>query len=573
MTKKWHKNWSLWLVTALVLAALGYVAFFGQDIYIRTHDNLDSNIPWFTMLRDNGLFPSHGGEVPFLGGISRDYLPSELNFYSLLYWLLPAFPAYILGNVLKIALSIAGWLALGPCLFGADAPRCRHLLVLGGFVYANLPTFPTAAFVFAGMPLLLALVWQLWRQPRPWVWVGLALWPAFSDFSTSGIFACGYLLLGFLAASLRCRRPCWRFLAALGVLCAGFMAYEHRLFGVMLFSQEETLRSAMTSTALTVPESLAAIWRIFWLGEECGGTMQTWVVMPVCTVYWLASNAAHLRARRWRKLWDDTFNLLWYGALFNAVLAGASKSAAFTALVRVLVPPLQGFNFTRIAWFNCLFLYLAFFVVLGRLLRRGFAPLAYGLAAAAFAVFLLVDGENYNDIRRNLTYLPDRLQGRPVEELSWKEFYSEDLFALVKQSIGYDGEWSIAYGMHPGVLEQNGIATLDGYLSYYPLSYKEQFRALIAPALAVDEAHRIYFDTWGGRAYIFSPEVSYSAQRTVLVEQAPLGIDPAVFRDMGGVYVFSRVGVSNAAELGLESCGVFTGEGSPYTLYVYRAAA
>ena len=82
---------------------------FGQDIYLATHDNLDSNIPWFAMLRDNGLFASHGGTVPFLGGISRDYLPSELNFYSLLYWLLPAFPAYILGNVLKIVLSVAGW--------------------------------------------------------------------------------------------------------------------------------------------------------------------------------------------------------------------------------------------------------------------------------------------------------------------------------------------------------------------------------------------------------------------------------------------------------------------------------
>lgn len=66
--------------------------------------------------------------------------------------------------------------------------------------------------------------------------------------------------------------------------------------------------------------------------------------------------------------------------------------------------------------------------------------------------------------------------------------------------------------------------------------------------------------------------MTYSAQRTVLVDEAVLNIDPAVFRQMGGVYVFSRVAVSNAADLGLESCGVFTGEGSPYTLYVYRAA-
>lgn len=572
MQQTLRKNWSLWLITALTLLALGYVAVFGQDIYIATHDNLDSNIPWFTMLRDNGLFASHGGTVPFLGGISRDYLPSELNFYSLLYWLLPAFPAYILGNVLKIVLSVAGWLALGPCLFGTHAPRYRHLLVLGGFVYANLPTFPTAAFVFAGMPLLLALAWQLWRRPRPLVWAGLALWPALSDFSTSGIFACGYMLLFFLVVSIRRRRPCWRLLAGLGVLCAGFLVYEHRLFGVMLFSQEETLRSTMEGTTLGLAGLLRTIGQTFWLGENCGGTLQAWVIMPVCGVYWLASNLSYLRTGRYRKLWRDAFNLLWYTALGNAVLAGVSKTDPFQLFIRTFVPPLDGFNFTRIAWFNGLLLYLAFFVVLARLLRRGWALPAYGLAAAAFAVILFADGETYNDIHNNLVRLPARLRGEQAEELTWEEFYSEDLFTRVKESIGYNGEWSIAYGMHPGILEQNGIATLDGYLSYYSLDYKEQFRALIAPQLETDDYHRTYFDDWGGRAYVFSSDVTYSAQRTVLVDEAVLNIDPAVFRQMGGVYVFSRVAVSNAADLGLESCGVFTGEGSPYTLYVYRAA-
>lgn len=567
-----RKNWSLCLTAALTLLALGYVAVFGENIYIETHDNLDSNIPWFTMLRDNGLFPSHGGTVPFLGGISRDFLPSEWNFYSLLYWLFPAFPAYILGNVLKIVLSTAGWLALGPCLFGQSLHRYRHLLVLGGFVYANLPTFPTAAFVFAGIPLLLALVWHLWRRPRPRVFLELALWPALSDFSTSGIFACGYLLLFFGAVSLRQRRPCWRLLAGLGVLCAAFVLYEHRLFGIMLFSQEETLRSTIAGSITGPVATLQTIWRTFWLGENCGGTLQTWVVMPVCAVYWVVSNLCYLRARRYRKLWHDAFNLLWYGALANAVLAGISNTADFQALVRTLLPMLDGFNFTRIVWFNGLLLYLAFFIVLARLLRRGLAPAAYGLAVASFAVILLSGEETYNDIHRNLMYLPARLKGESVEELTWSEFYSEDLFAQVKQAIGYDGAWSIAFGMHPGVLEENGIATLDGYLSYYPLAYKEQFRALIAPQLALDAPHRSYFDNWGGRAYAFSDLVPYNAQRTMLVTQAPLHIDPAVFRQMGGVYVFSRVAVSNAADLGLTSCGVFSGDGSPYTLYVYRAS-
>ena len=60
----------------------------------------------------------------------------------------------------------------------------------------------------------------------------------------------------------------------------------------------------------------------------------------------------------------------------------------------------------------------------------------------------------------------------------------------MKEDIGYEGEWSAAYGLHPAVLEYNGIATLDGYLGFYPQSYKEDFRRIIAPALERVEASR-----------------------------------------------------------------------------------
>ena len=43
-----------------------------------------------------------------------------------------------------------------------------------------------------------------------------------------------------------------------------------------------------------------------------------------------------------------------------------------------------------------------------------------------------------------------------------------------------------------------------------------------------------------------------------------------VFRAMDGTYVFSRVGIINAMELGLNRVGVYQNEESPYVIYVYR---
>lgn len=568
--QNWAKqNWALLLAAALTAVGLCYVLVRGQNIYVQVGDNLDSNIPWFTMLRDNHLFFAHDAALPFLGGIDRNYLPSEWNFYSLLFWLLPAFPAYIVGNLVKIVLSVCGWVALGRLAFGAEEPRYRNLMVLGGFIYANLPTFPTLAFSFGALPLGLALLWNIYRAPRPVYYLLLVAWVATTDFSTIGIFCCGFLLLFFIINWVYCRRPAWRMLVALGVLCAAFVLLENRLFAVMLFDTTPTLRQEMATNITALRNVPAHAWQNFWVGDSMAGTLQQYLVAPVCCLYFVWQNLGFVRRRAWRSVLVDPFNLLLYWAAFSAVLAAVQNTVYFQGLL-ALLPPLAGFNFARGLWINPLLFYLAFFMVLVRLARRGLAGLSYLLAAAGFVVLLVCPG-TYNDIQRNLDAAVQTLQGERVETLTWREFYAEDLLDEIKRDIDYDGQWTAAFGMHPGILQQSGFATLDGYLSYYPLAYKQQFRRLIEPGLTPGSYHQIYFDTWGGRAYLFAQDVPYAPLRDMPAESALLPMNADVFRAMGGQYIISRVAVENAAALGLRQCGVYTGAGTPYTLYVYSA--
>ena len=124
---------------------------------------------------------------------------------------------------------------------------------------------------------------------------------------------------------------------------------------------------------------------------------------------------------------------------------------------------------------------------------------------------------------------------------------------------------------HPAVLEYNGIATLDGYLGFYPQSYKEDFRRIIAPALERVEASRAYYDDWGARAYLYSgTDLSVVSQfKSFTVEDKDIYIDAGAFADLGGKYIFSRFELGNADEAGLHLIKAYEAEEAPYAVYVY----
>ena len=241
------------------------------------------------------------------------------------------------------------------------------------------------------------------------------------------------------------------------------------------------------------------------------------------------------------------------------------------------MPPLEGWQFNRTIFFNPFLWYGALFLVLIRLYDRGIWTmwLANGIVCAA-ALAVILTPNRYNDLYftcYNRAY--EHFHGTEVDELDYEQFYAQTLFEEIKEAIDYQGEWSAAYGLHPAVLEYNGIATLDGYLGFYSQQYKEDFRRIIAPALERVEQTRIYYDDWGARAYLYSgTDLSIvQATKTVYATDNDIYIDVDAFRELGGTYIFSRLELTNAAEAGLVPVDSFTARDGSCTVYVYRAAA
>lgn len=571
------KYWFLFPIVGFLLLTAGVFFGYGERSYIAVHDNMDLFLAQFQMLKNTGSFLKHGVDVPFLGGISRDNLPSELSLYTALYMIFPTYTAYVLGILGKILLGMFSFRLLAGELFPDKYVIYRPLIYMTGFAYGIVWFFPAFGFAFASIPLCAYLLVKLYRTSNKWWYAALFVYPLVSYFSYHGIFLLGYLAIAFLWLSLRDKKPAWTLLAALFVLAAGYVGCEYRLFGQMLFGGEETIRTSIVNADLSLAEIVREIGTVWKEGIFHADGVHGKVALPVCAMYFLFLNGGYLLKRQWRAVFRDPFNFVMAFILFNSVVYGLYDFGPLRRLVETLLPPLVGWQFNRTIFFNPFLWYAALFLVLIRLYDRGVWAMWFANAVICAAVLAIILTPNrYNDLYAtcyNRAY--EYFHGAEVDELDYGQFYATALFEEIKEDIGYQGEWSAAYGFHPAVLEYNGIATLDGYLGFYAQRYKEAFRRIIAPALERVEATRVYYDDWGARAYLYSgTDLSIvNATKTVYATDYDLYIDGDAFRELGGEYIFSRLELNNTEQVGLKTLKSYTARDGSCTVWVYRAAA
>ena len=673
------RGWYLWLIALFFVCAIALTAVCGENAQIAVHDNLDLFQAQYQMMKNTDTFFAHGVAAPFLGGVTRDDLPSELSFAGIIYFLFPSLAAYwivyfssilmamvsftllageILGKTGRSGLTIVENGVTGADEQGAAAREgggWRGLALLLGFAYGTLAVFPAFRMCFASVPLL---VWMLLRLHRTGaacaaafpadrrrarretalLLLGIFVYPFFSYFSYFGLFLCGYLLLAVLWVSVRERRFAGRLFAGLCLLALGSVCFEYRLFAQMLLSDTATIRETFVAGDLTGAQIWAQIADVWKNGMMHAEDAHASLVLPVCVLYFWYRNLRLLARGQWKKMFRDLYNLLMALLLFNCVVYGLYNFGPLRTAVETALPPLKGWQFNRTVFFNPLLWYGAFALVCVRIYRKGwgmtaaarknstergngaeqgtcmsygnrtdkatcgarlrgilFRAGAYALALAAVAVVLLAPSR-YNDLYHTARAAAvELLTGQKQDSLSYGEFYSTALFEKIKRDLQYEAgnfaqsddretihltaqkdstgaQWAVAYGLHPAVLEYNGIATLDGYLGFYAQSYKDAFREAIAPALERMPATRGYYDEWGARCYLYSgsEDTIVQATRRYAPADTAIYIDGGALRALGCRYVFSRIELSNAAAQGMTLRGVYTEESSPYTIYVYE---
>ena len=354
-----------------------------------------------------------------------------------------------------------------------------------------------------------------------------------------------------------------------------FLLFEYRLFGAMLGNDTVTIRTTMDHGDLTFGEAIGTAFAEFVNASFHSEDSHTYIVLGVVLIAIVLINASHIKAGKAKEILSDPINLVMLWIIFNVLIFGLYQFAPFRHLFEMIVPPLTGFEFARTAYFNTFLWYAELLLVLTRMYdygKKNFRPLANVIAALAVLVVMFVP-QVYNDFYYtcyNQAYKV--LKHKDTSTVNYNEFYSTDLFEKIKADIDYDGEWSASYGMHPAILNYNGIASVDGYLGMYAQEYKDKWTKVIEPAFEGSPSLAAYFKGWGARVNLISAsdENTYAPLRVMDTVDKRLIANMDELKSLDCRYIFSRVEFSNAQEIGLKLVGTYTDEKSPYTIYLYE---
>ena len=609
-----RQKWYLYLTGVLLLLQAAVFLVFRGESYIQVHDNLDLFMAHYEMLKKAGLWFAHGKDAPILHGITRDLFGSEFILYNFFYILLPGVWAYLAGYAAKIAIGIFSFILLAKDVYKEKYDRYRPLIICIAAAFGLIPVFPAYGIAFTSVPLIVWLLRRLYfagtfRKRLPY-YAGVFFYPVLSYFSYHGFFILCYMCAAVIILWIKDKRFPKSTFASVVVLSLGYMAIEYRLFKAMLFDSTVTIRTTMAHGEISFGEALRTAFSEFVNASFHSEDAHTYIIFWVVLAAVILINAGYIRRREAARILKDPVNLVFLWMIFNVLIFGFYQFAPFRELFERLVPPLTGFEFARTAFFNTFLWYAELLLVCVRMYdyadradcigcadragqtdhadpaalqpakagnradsKGGRLKICANVIAALSLLAVMFAPQVYNDFYNTCyNHAYKILLKKDTSTVNYNEFYSVPLFEKIMDDISYDGEWSAAYGMHPAVLNYNGIATVDGYLGMYSQAYKDEWGKVIAPALEGSPFFKSYYDSWGARCYLYSgsDENTYAHQRIMDPEDKRLMADTDELRNLGCRYIFSRVEFSNADDRRITLIGTYTDENSPYTIWVYE---
>ncbi len=573
------KNWYMYLTGTLLLIQAAVFLVFRGESYFQIHDNLDLFMGHYEMLKKANLWFAHGANAPFLHGVSRDLFGSEFNLYNLFYIILPTYWAYLAGYAAKIAIGMIGFILLAKDIYQDRYENYRPLIIVIAAAYGMIPVFPTYGIAFTSVPLIVLFLRKLYcadtlKDRIPW-YIAVFCYPFISYFSYHGFFILSYMVLAVIILWIRDKHFPKSTFVSIVILSIGYVLFEYRLFGAMLGSDTVTIRTTMDHGDLTFAQAMKTAFDEFVNASFHSEDSHTYIVLGVVLVALVLINVGHVRAGKAKQIFSDPVNLIMVWIIFNVLIFGLYQFAPFRHLFEMLVPPLTGFEFARTAYFNTFLWYAELLLVCIRMYdysKKNLKLLANVIVTLAVLVVMFMP-QVYNDFYYtcyNQAYKV--IKHKETSTVNYNEFYSAKLFEKVKAEIGYNGEWSASYGMHPAILNYNGIASVDGYLGMYAQEYKDKWTRVIEPAFPDSPSLSSYFLGWGARVNLISAddENTYAPLRVMELNDTRLVANMDELKSLDCKYIFSRIEFSNAAEAGVTLIGTFTDESSPYTIYVYE---
>ncbi|WP_419883580.1 DUF6044 family protein [Peribacillus sp. B-H-3] len=541
---------------ALIILFLSPMFFLGQDAHMRVHDNLDSNIAWYKVLRNSGeLFGPVDAVIPqIINGLPRNAFGTEFSGIQWLHNLFDPMTAYSLSQALTRIIAFIGMYLLLKRHFIKD--QDAYPITIGvSLAFALTPFWPSGMLSTLGQPLALWAFLNIRKREGSWKdWLTLTLLPLYSSFVLGFFFflaAMGLLWLRDLAVK---RDINAKFLAGIMYMTLLFLLIEYRLVYSLVIPEAPTSRNEFVSSTLGFWHTIRLAVKNYFLGHTHVMTLHTLIIVPLSfiVIWFIARQGLWKQEKQFVRLFILNGVLsIWYAFWFFKGWEPLKEKVGL----------LNTFNFARFHFLRPMIIYMMFGSGAYILWKKGMA------AKQLVKIFLI--------LQIALLFLANpELYYRVVHQPSFREFYAEEQFRDIKNYIGKpQSSYRVAsIGIHPSISQYNGFYTLDTYNNFYPLSYKHQFRKIISKELNKNKKEKKYFDTWGGRCYIFVAELGkkYDYRKDSKKKIHNLQLNTAVFKKMGGRYIMSAVPILNAEEDGLHFLKSFNSSRSAWKIYLYK---
>ncbi len=581
------KTWGLGIIFGafvFLFYAFPYI-FQGSASIIELHDNLDSDLVWFHLLSESPHTFFFSNEItvdPIMGGeLPRNALPPALNGVTLLFSFFAPITAYLANFFIVRAVGIISmYVFLSQYVFskpGESAYAIPVALAYGLLPYHGLHP----GIAVSGLPIVALSFANLHEGHRKLVsCLLLVVYGLYSSLLYVGMFVLILVGTGALWRYLRgyTSRTGFRRVALGGVLLAiTYVVAEWNLFNLYFFSDFVSHREEYNPIKLGTATDFAGAVR-----RSANHFLSGHYHAPSLHNPFLISGilgAGGLAIYDWftvdRESSQSTAkdNLVWLLAII-VLLTAISLLYGFWSWIPLVqardgLGILSKIQFSRFYWLFPFLWSLAFAIGIAYV-RREWKYLRPAIFLLAVLQLVFVVWSN-TELRAN--YVQALGRETPAGP-TYKEFYSPQLFDEIKDEIGAPPKdyRVVSVGLFPDIAAYNGFYTLDSYQRLYPLSYKQNFRDIIAPELKKDDKIRRYFDYWGSRCYMFSEELGKGSYFIPKSEVKPIRVDynTDTLYKMGGRYVFSSVPISNHKENDLKFLRYFENEKSPYKIHLYE---
>ncbi|MGA4720011.1 DUF6044 family protein [Fictibacillus nanhaiensis] len=545
----------LYISFFVILLYLSPLLILGENAHIRVHDNLDSNLAWYKVLKESGmLFGNVNSTIPqIINGLPRNALGTEFSGIVWLHAIFPTMTAYIISQAITRIFAFIGMYLL---LKKHYLPDQRYTLITIGtaLAFALTPFWPSGMLSTLGMPLALWAFLNIRNEEKAWRnYLVLTLLPFYSSFVLGFFFFLFALGIFWFVDVIRGKGWNWRFFFSIVFMTLVFLVIEYRLVYSFIFDDEPNTRDEYFHARLPFWWVTRLTFKNFVLGHTH--------VMTVHSLFILFATILALFLVIFKRLWKQekvfvflfVFNFAlsaWYAFWFYKGWLPLTERFHF----------MDTFNFARFHFLRPLIIYMGFALSLKIIMNHGKViknTIPFFIIGQIVLLCLFNDEIIYR------------------KKPSVREFYAQNLFQEIEEFIAKPlASYRVAsIGIHPAIAQYNGFYTLDTYNNFYSLTYKYRFREIMEKELQKNKRLRTYYDEWGGRCYIFTDQLGkhymFKKNSTERLNNLQLNIEP--FKKLGGEYIFSALPIDDAEDLGLQLEKIFESDTAAWKIHLYKA--